>query len=111
MTVIEILRGARALLTNPKAWAQWDYAFTASGRKCPANSEFAVCWCMAGAVKRAAGPDAKAVELNAAEHVLARACGTKYLDTFNDKPGRRHSEILGAFDRAISSEQEKARTP
>jgi len=104
VTIREVLIKARAVLAKPEAWTRGWYARAADGRKVPANSEAATCWCMAGAVKRAAGPDATEALLNGAEFALARETRTKYLDTFNDNPRHSHADILRVFDRALAAE-------
>lgn len=50
MTVIKILRAAKAKLT-PETWAQNDYAFDAAGDLCKPTSPRAVRFCATGAIE------------------------------------------------------------
>jgi hypothetical protein len=53
-TPLEVLRGARELLSDPKRWAKKWFAKGSLGFDCDALSPDAVCWCVAGAIERVA---------------------------------------------------------
>lgn len=49
-----IVKDVRALLSGPDRWARHWFAFDANGTSCPARSDKAVCWCLAGAFEKVA---------------------------------------------------------
>lgn len=91
---VEVLRDARALIAKPEAWCKRYYARDKDGRQANAGDLKAVCWCMAGAVDRAAHAF-HANERQALQDVI----GSDALATFNDRA--THAEALAVFDEAI----------
>lgn len=106
MTDLEILRGARALITPAGSWTKGVYAFREAG-------EQTICRCSAGAILHATGANnlfGGVADLRAAGAfaLLVKAVEVKDDETdeakvmkWNDEPIRTHHEVLAAFDRAI----------
>jgi hypothetical protein len=89
LTPLEVLKKARELIADPTRWAQGDYE-----RPGPCGTRF----CMLGAVYGYTDVGKEAANL------LARAVGPgdrTEVVTFNDTAGRKHEEVLAAFDKAI----------
>lgn len=93
MTPLEVLKKARELIADPTRWAQGDYE-----RPGPCGTRF----CMLGAVYNVDGYTDVGKE---AANLLAKALCTPLrrteVVTFNDTAGRKHEEVLAAFDKAI----------
>lgn len=112
MTASEILRAARALISDPARWTQGAFARDSSGDQVDRLTSEAVCWCLAGAVDAASYPERIGVDnyvidfdRSAARLAAARALHTVIHDTvvsFNDDPTRTHAEVLEAIDKAIA---------
>jgi hypothetical protein len=105
-TLADKLREARALIDTPEKWTQGANARDAAGRKVPAYSSRARCFCMTGAVIRvmAGGFDAAVPVLGALRKgANGLEGGSPHL--WNDAPERTHAEVLAAFDRAIEAAQ------
>jgi hypothetical protein len=97
----DILVAARALIEQPKAWTQGEYARDKKGNRVPLTSRQATCWCAMGATGRAqAGNIPAGVR---ARDRLRAAIGDRSIPGWNDAPERTHAEVLAAFDRAISN--------
>jgi hypothetical protein len=98
----DILRRARARISDPARWTRGTLAKDTHGRAVPASNPSAVRWCALGAIlAENDGPDDSAYRLPAARY-LAAAVGIdgRYLATeWNDALG--HSAIIQGFDRAI----------
>lgn len=82
-----------------KGWTQGYYAKSKSKKLVDANSRAAACWCMIGALDKAAqdGYETKQEAIN----FLLKATKADFLVDFNDKPGRKKSEVIAAFKKAI----------
>lgn len=105
-TILEQLKTARALISDPAHWVQGSYS---SGR-----GEF----CTVGALNKAGGlaparlgetPSAVAwIYRNQLQPTTGLLVRTKWLtiERWNDVRGRRHSQVLSYFDRLIK-EREK----
>ncbi len=100
MTTLDILRSARALVA--RGWTQGAFARDASGNAVRPKDPCAIRWCADGAV-RSVDPYPSAA-LAAMDRVLAPCDFVNW----NDCPGRTQAEVLGAFDRAIESEERAA---
>ena len=103
-----ILRKARALIAKPKNWTT-----CASYRKVGGVESY----CASGAITAATAlcpSNLTSVERHnltdrcAARSYLADAIGQIELTGWNDHPGRRHAEVLEAFDSAIGGLRAKA---
>lgn len=91
---------AKALVL--KGWCQQSYAKDASGRDVQFDSERAVCFCMAGAVYRAAGSwdqGGRSPERLAIDAALSKL-NCPPTTCYNDAEGRTKSEVAAIFDHA-----------
>lgn len=89
--VLDALVKARALIEKPESWAQ------GTGNRAR--------MCMVQALNHACRNKGYAV----AYDLLHEATGDRFVSYWNDAPGRTHSEVLAAFDRAIASRREGER--
>src|SRR5262245_59984374 len=97
-TTLDILIAARSKLARPEQW--WN------GRAGPTTGFHTVC--LMGAVSLTCHDKGDAFyepALLALRSVIGPIPGL--LSEWNDAPGRRHSEILAAFDAAIAAERRK----
>lgn len=128
MTKSETLRAAKALIEKPENWAKGYFAYRptdGSGRadfirdgnamvKTRTNDAAATCFCVVGAVLRAAdfqgysfGEDIEASAFLAlAYRELSKAGSMQSISlsdvsTFNDSPVRKHEDIMNLMDIAI----------
>lgn len=96
MNTVEVLKAAKALISDPAKWTQRSYARNAGGfSTCPTNGD-AECWCSVGAIECVAGNSDLCL---IAESKLCAAIGGGGIIRFNDM--HTHSEVMAAFDRAI----------
>ena len=97
----EILTRARELLAHEGAWTQGDFAHDAHGNSCDPRERCASCWCLVGALERAAydSSDPEGAMLEGAMYALAAALGLDTLGVWNDAPGRTRDEVLQLLDR------------
>ncbi len=114
MNTIEILKKARALLSDPDNWAQGDYAFLSENDgalNVDWKSPIAACWCPAGALLKVSQGQAAAALVELAQGlpstkvVFLIGDSDKEIDqiaTWNDAPERTHAEVLQHFDEAIA---------
>ena len=126
-TALEILIEARALIDTPDKWVQEAYASEKPGRigagfgggsSLFPSDEKATCFCSMGAVSRvcrlekspyAGGSNTRkaliALELAIPNDPvwIIKDIGTPSIARYNDALGRRHSEIMAMFDKAIES--------
>lgn len=108
----EILIGARELLASPLNWTKGYYAKTQLRDQCEAEDSRAYCFCMVGALARAAG---KTTELGHEDsyqrattpelEYLVKATGETHIPGYNDDSERTHAEVIAAFDKAIQLAQ------
>lgn len=99
MTTLDVLKGARELLSDPEKWTQGWYARDAEGRPADdGNDPRAVCWCIWGACEKVAGDWSKT---HGATQALD-SCAGGHAPTLNDAAGTTHTEILGVLDCAIA---------
>lgn len=104
LTTLEVLRGARELLSEPERWTKDAGARDAKGAPCGWDAEDASCWCLDGALCRLAYRNNAAAyqEAGAALRKFVLDDYDSYVD-FNDS--RTHSEVLALLDRAIAAEE------
>jgi hypothetical protein len=100
MTTLEILRGARDILRAKKRWAQGFNALDAERMPVEHYNPNAVCFCSYGAILKVCDRPPTNNEIIACEFLHA-VTGTECIVAFNDAPGRKHSEVLAAFNAAI----------
>lgn len=108
-TTLQVLIDARALIEKPKAWIKGVNATNKLGKGCTSSSEDAVCWCMDGALMRSA-QSAHLYEPGSAYwdafYALNKLANGDFI-AWNDKPERKHAEVLAVFDKAIEAERAK----
>ena len=97
MDTLTALQKMRELLADPKAWTKGAAARNDRGHKVDWNDPTAVCWCLAGAERRSAGPTSLPWS------VLRLIAGDYTIPDFNDDPSTTHADILAALDRAINT--------
>jgi len=101
MTVVAILRAARAHIATPERWTQGAFARTADGVRCPAYDTTATCWCIGGAVLAVAAFSDKRAD---ALFALHQAAGKhQHIGVWNDVPARTHAEVLAILDCTIAA--------
>lgn len=98
-TAADVLRMARALVERPELWTQGAYSRDADGVGDPDKVNI-VCRCAEGAIMDAYAEDEVAAGTTAWS-ILQEIVGDQSIPTWNDAPGRTHTEILAAFDLAI----------
>ena len=103
MSALDVLTKTRELLSDPERWTKGSMAKNASGCTVRPDREDAVCFCLDGALTRAAGgsgngyPEATRI---LEETVSERPWAFCYVD-WNDDAARTHAEVLAALDKAI----------
>jgi hypothetical protein len=101
MKPIEVLKGARALISSPESWVKKAFRVRSEG----------VCsYCALGAIEEVSGcsPErARSIEsralYNATVDELSGSRGEDYVVTFNDAPATTHADVLKMFDDRISA--------
>lgn len=105
MNRLELLKAARALISDPKAWIQGFYAKAADGDIAIAFDDNAVCFCAVGAVIHFQGDwQASAEALLDVEAGRFDSTCCSMID-FNDK--HTHAEVLAVFDATIDREEKR----
>lgn len=106
-TVLEILKGARALITDESKWTTGVYAKAASGKTIDPRANAATCFCAMGAVMRQT-TDGKLVDAACCE--LLAIATDRYGEDDNEEVGIAYvndhlglAETLSVFDAAIAS--------
>ena len=101
----EILTKARDILTPEGAWIQFYPALDVRGNSRDPEDRRARCWCLVGALERAAydSSDPEGAMLECAMFALQAALGRDALAAWNDAPSRTHEEVLQLLDRAIAA--------
>jgi hypothetical protein len=105
-TPLEVLRGARELISDPERWTQGEYARNAEHEAVNFLSPEACRWCLVGALAKASGRDPD-------DHEPAMACVAHLLrpwsrnvlvaiTSFNDES--EHAKALALLDEAIAAE-------
>ncbi len=110
-TPLEVLRGARELLSDPGRWTQREYSRNAEGVGCnDPLSEYACRWCLAGAIAKASGR--QPVDHDPAIRRVARLLDDSdvtqpigKIAVFNDSA--KHADVLKLLDRAIAAESRR----
>jgi hypothetical protein len=107
MTTAEILRTARDLISDPEKWIKGADALPSRDAD-PETDEVdplddrALCFCVGGAISRAAGGDSD--EAYEAARAFAQAAdNSSYPFTFNDRESTTHADVLAALDKAIEA--------
>ena len=100
--ILTELKAARALLENPKSWGKMSYAVDGQGNDVDATDPGAVCFCMLGALQRAAG-NTDWTHSPATLFLGHYVPDTGFISTFNDDPDTTHEDVLAVFDKAIAA--------
>ena len=95
----------KELLADPTSWTQGALARDSSGRNVDFQGEHAICWCIAGGIKKCYLPDFEECE-GAMEKILRiidpknknRDCWGKPMFDFNDKS--THAELMKVLEEA-----------
>ena len=105
MSVGDVLRIARGIISTPRRWTKGTNARNAAGKGVAAHTPAAVCWCMHGAIIKAASGDPHGANLSIlAAREVGRAAGVHdtELYRFNDAPATTHADVVGVFTRALA---------
>jgi hypothetical protein len=98
--VIKALKKTRRLIL--KGWTRGAFARNDRRRPVTYDSKTAVCWCLLGAIDRAAGPVGDAD----VEEALQTVLGGADLASFNDTQKTKWP-VLALIDKAIAAEKAK----
>ena len=117
MTIVEVLKAARALIDTPEKWTKWDNAQRSDGASVAIADSQAYKFCASAAIVRVwAVGCAEAQE----DNLLRRKTNLDAVDAlrkvvwgerdypiaqWNDAPERTHAEVMEAFDKAIAEAQ------
>jgi hypothetical protein len=110
MTTLEVLKAARALISDPARWCQDDYAIDDRQVSTLPSDSDAGAWCAVGAIRAAAQENNQIVL--PAQRVLAKPVTTIELVSeeaiieYNDS--HTHAEVLALFDTAIARLEREA---
>lgn len=127
MKIVDILKTARELLSDPKRWTKGSFARMEgkkgeTGATVPALSDKAVCWCAEGAIQKAyvmclGKSESYAEHWNVATRAAGwlekqvpkelqpvyRNEGILSIPGHNDSPNTTHEELMAWFDRTIKA--------
>jgi hypothetical protein len=101
-TGLQVLQEARYLVADPAHWTRLMPARDAKGLFVLPTDPGAVCFCIVGAIMRAAGSDRSPAfqeAHGALRDAIAPIQGIGF--GFNDNPKTTHADVLRAIDRAI----------
>lgn len=100
MTVVDLLKAARELISVPERWTRKAMARDRYNAPVLATSSKAVCWCLDGALLMVgAGVPFKLI--HDAEGFLTRASGWCFI-SWQDHFSRTHAEVMAMCGRAIA---------
>lgn len=106
MNTIDILRSARALITEREDWCQGTESIDRNGLECSPFSQDSVCWCATGAILHIVDDLPRSIAAFKALAALLPSDSGKTAENviahWNDAPERTHAEVLAAFDRTIA---------
>ncbi len=101
MTPLDVLKGARELLSDEKRWTKGALARDKDGHETGiAVDPDAVCWCAYGAIEHC-NKEGYGAEI--AMNRVVRGLGWPSIGAFNDADSTTHADVLALFDRAIAS--------
>ena len=111
-TTAEMLRTAREIIADRDNWCQGHTATDFFGNEIELMDAAAHAFCMLGAAdlaQRRAGRDSIEAFQGLCGYLrkgceavgFHRPAGTYFIDDWNDHQGRKHAEVLAAFDHAI----------
>lgn len=109
--MVDVLKQARALIEQPKAWARGDMSTDRFGHQVPLHSREACRFCLYGALLRVLGmrsDDALPISVTSAVRraILRRPYvrHEMHIVSFNDWPRTTHEDVLAVLDGAIAKE-------
>ena len=97
MTVLEVLKAARGLLSDERRWTKGAWARDATGRAIKSREPGAVCYCPVSAIYLH-DPDGRTG--TCAVHALGVGGAAELVD-YSDAEETTHADIMRLFDRAI----------
>lgn len=109
MKTIDVLKAARAKITNPENWMKGFYAKTPDGGETVGTNPEATCFCALGAIESVTGilhlyngwPDRAVVFLNkVVKEVQPEDVNYRNVAEYNDNS--THEQVLAVFDKAIT---------
>lgn len=108
-TSLEVLRGARELLSDPSRWARGTFAKDAFGTKVGVSSSSAVSFCAAGALAKVHGsrPSLFHTDPVLKESLMLLSKGLRGEVAERNDHGT-HETVLAGFDRAIALAEEQS---
>lgn len=107
MSIKDLLRRAKALISEPGKWTQNADGRTVAGKEVHPKDYNAVCWCIVGAIDRVSTSlSDKDKAVWAFLHVSLpyhepRTLNQSHISLWNDVKERTHDEVMKAFDEAI----------
>jgi len=109
MTPLEVLKGARALISEPSRWTRYACARDRHGLAVFSCSEAAVCWCLDGAVRKIAyGNNWKYSDAGkqlglvmSIRPILNKATNSQEFTDWQD--AHTHAEVLSMLDQTIAN--------
>lgn len=107
MNVADILERAADLIEPEGAWTQGAFAVSATGERLNEQAPEAVCWCVAGAISRAAGSFYSGGASAARDHLRAIIQDT--LPHWNDAPERTQAEVVSKLREAAAKARQLQR--
>lgn len=101
MNAREVLVKARDLLSaSPNAWSKGAYFGKKGHIKTCTSIDLAECYCLYGAIWKAAG-SLTCPEFDEAQSILLEVTKSALIETWNDHPDRTYQEILDAINEGI----------
>jgi hypothetical protein len=98
VTVLQILREARASINAPEKWAKGTYARDMLGLPVESHDLRACSLCVVGAIERTGCVGRLRQDAMSA----LRPDGWSSLDAWNDADGTTHADVMDRFDRTIA---------
>lgn len=111
MNAIDVLKSAKALISDPERWTQGVYARDRKGRSVLGWDESAACWCALGAVTSIKYHPNHPLNIDyfigiAIARLNAAAQDKNYFGCAALNDGSDHTTVMDMFDRAIELERE-----
>lgn len=100
ITELQVLKGARELLSDESKWAKGFFAFDKDGERCGACSPEACKFCLIGAMRKVAGRDTS-VTVNCLTEIY-NYLGHNLAADWNDDADRKHSEVIDLLNKTIA---------
>ena len=95
-----VLKRVRKLLSDPNKWCQGAFARDKNSDHVESCSEFAVSWCLLGAINKEVGTsDDFSIYGSSAAKYLREKTGIRDIVLFNDHA--THKQVLDLLDKAI----------